>query len=475
MLVLGRAVLSRPLCSSVLVADAGRSSRAMANEAVPKMAAVIQLCCTDDKQANFERASALVREARRRGAALAMLPEACDYIGNSAKQTLELAEPLEGPTLKSYRELARSENVALSLGGLHVLAEDGRRVRNTHVLLGADGEVLATYCKTHLFNIDMSSSGGPRLQESDYVEPGTSITNPVSTPVGQVGLGICYDLRFAEFSSTLAARGAEILTYPSAFTVATGMAHWEVLLRGRAVETQCYVAAAAQTGRHNDKRASFGHSMIVDPWGTVLARCGEGEGLALAEIKPDYIQSVRRSMPVSQHRRKDLYGLVADGETVDVDDAASYDFGGHTIRGTSLVLATRYSLVSVNKKPVLPGHLLVLPRRSGCPRLKDLTAEETADLFLTARRAARVAEAFRGGKSSTVAVQDGADAGQTVQHVHVHVLARAPGDFGGRNDEVYERLDQHDKGNDHQSKWRTEEEMALEASQLRSILREQNL
>jgi len=449
-----------------------------------KLAAVIQLCCTDDKESNWSRASALVREARRRGAALAFLPEAFDYIGRSAKQTLALAEPLDGPTFKAYQRLAREENIALSLGGLHVLVPDQNRVRNTHILLDADGEILATYAKTHLFNVDLSASGGPRLKESDYVEPGTTLGQPVNTPVGRVALGICYDLRFPEFASALAARGAHVLTYPSAFTIATGMAHWEVLLRARAVESQCYVAAAAQTGRHNEKRSSYGHSMIVDPWGAVLARCGEGEGLALAEIKADYVHSVRRSMPLDQHRRTDLYALATENDTVDIDDSSAFDFGGHSIRGSSLVLATRLSLVCVNKKPVLPGHLLVLPRRSGAARLDQLTAEETADLFLTARRAARVAEAFRGGHShgaATVAVQDGEAAGQTVPHVHVHVLARLPEDFGGRNDEVYERLDQHDKedkqdkNGQQSSDWRTDEAMAEEATRMRAIMREQNL
>jgi len=440
------------------------------------LAAVIQLRCTDDKEDNFKRAAEWIREARRRGARLAFLPEALDYVGQSAEQTLALAEKEDGPTLERYRRLAREEGLALSLGGLHILAKGGTRVRNTHLLLGDDGSVLASYAKTHLFQVDLSASGGPRLREADYVEPGGSISQPVATPVGRVGLGICYDLRFPEFSQTLARRGAQVLTYPSAFTVATGMAHWEVLLRARAVETQCYVAAAAQTGKHNAKRSSYGHSMIVDPWGVVLARCGEGEGLAVAEIKLGYADNVRSSMPIESHRRPDLYALVAEGENGHYEDEAVYDFGGHSVRGSSLVFATRLSLVVVNKKPVLPGHLLVIPRRSNAARLDDLTAEETADLFLTARRAARVAEAWRGAESSaaTVAVQDGPAAGQTVAHAHVHVLARTSSDFGGRNDEVYERLDRHDK-EDSGAGWRSDEAMGEEAKQMRVIMEERNL
>ena len=129
---------------------------------------------------------------------------------------------------------------------------------------------MAKYSKTHLFDVEIPEQG-IRLKESDYVSPGKDIVRPVETSIGRIGLGICYDLRFPEFSLALARSGAQILTFPSAFTVATGMAHWESLLRARAIESQCYVVAAAQTGRHNAKRSSYGRTMIVDPWGTVVA------------------------------------------------------------------------------------------------------------------------------------------------------------------------------------------------------------
>ncbi len=158
------------------------------------------------------------------------------------------------------RRLAAQENLVLSLGGFHERLEGRRdKIRNTHVLLGPDGGLLGRYSKAHLFDVDIP--GGARLKESDYVDAGQEIGHPTQVSLSsssscslRVGLGICYDLRFPEFSLSLRRRGAHVLTYPSAFTVSTGMAHWEVLLRARAVETQCYVVAAAQCGRHNQKR-----------------------------------------------------------------------------------------------------------------------------------------------------------------------------------------------------------------------------
>ncbi|KAF6075309.1 nitrilase 1 [Phyllostomus discolor] len=146
------------------------------------------------------------------------------------------------------------------------------------------------------------------MRESNSTMPGPRLELPVRTPAGRVGLAICYDMRFPELSLALAQAGAEILTYPSAFGSVTGPAHWEVLLRARAIETQCYVVAAAQCGRHHEKRASYGHSMVVDPWGTVVACCSEGPGLCLARIDLGYLRQLRQHLPVFQHRRPDLYG-----------------------------------------------------------------------------------------------------------------------------------------------------------------------
>ncbi|XP_051631900.1 deaminated glutathione amidase isoform X11 [Manacus candei] len=271
--------------------------------------AVAQVTSTPDKEQNWCQCSALVREAAGRGARLVFLPEGFDFIGHGPEQSLSLAEPLDGHTVGRYRQLARECDVWLSLGGFHERGSDWDttgRIYNCHILLDSSGSLVSTYRKTHLFDVDLP--GGPSLRESGFTNPGPAILPPVDTPVGKLGLAVCYDLRFPELALALRAQGAQILAYPSAFTVPTGAAHWEVLLRARAIECQCYVVAAAQTGRHHEARVSFGHSLVADPWGTVVAQCHEGPGLCLADIDLEYLQRVRRDLPVQGHRRRDLYG-----------------------------------------------------------------------------------------------------------------------------------------------------------------------
>ncbi|GFR97283.1 nitrilase and fragile histidine triad fusion protein NitFhit [Elysia marginata] len=278
-------------------------------------------------------------------------------------------------------------------------------------------------------------------------------------------------MRFPELSLALAQQGADILTFPSAFTQITGMAHWESILRCRAIETQCYVVAAAQTGKHNDKRSSYGHTMVVDPWGAVVSQCSEGTGVCVAEIDLDYLAKRRREMPVWQHRRIDLYGRVealtpSQGSSFSPDDLSQYQFGHVTVGSSQVFYRTALSFACVNIKPVLPGHALVIPLRPAV-HMNDLTPAEVTDLFLTVQRVSKVVNQHFGASSNTIAVQDGPDAGQTVKHVHVHILPRKPGDFG-QNDDVYDALENHDKKWTENTVFRTEEEMAAEAAQLRT-------
>jgi predicted amidohydrolase len=186
------------------------------------------------------------------------------------------------------------------LGGFWERGDDPKKVRNACVHLRADGEIAAVYRKIHLFDVDLPD--GTRLMESETVEPGDT---PVVTdaPFGRLGLSVCYDLRFPELYRALVDDGAIALTVPAAFTLTTGKDHWHVLLRARAIESQCYVLAAAQTGHHYGRRRSYGHALICDPWGTVLAECGEGEGVAVAKIDPEVVARVRRGLPSLAHRR----------------------------------------------------------------------------------------------------------------------------------------------------------------------------
>jgi len=463
--------------------------------AAARIAAVVQLTCTSDKAANYQRAKELITRAKRdRNASVVFLPEAFDFIGESSKQTLSLAEPLDGPLISDYRQLAKDLDLELSLGGFHEKREEGsdaaakggrERVRNTHAWINCEGDLVATYRKTHLYDVDIPERV-VRIKESDFAEPGDRLVKPVqSQRIGRVGLGICYDLRFPEMSLSLAkgGGGADVLTYPSAFMVATGLAHWETLLRARAIECQCYVVAAAQTGKHNAKRSSYGHSMIVDPWGRVVAQCSEGEGVAAAPIDLDYLARVRQDMPVAAHRRHDLYGLVAkdfvdvvnDNAAETIVDArsgadAAYRFGDVIIPAEHVVLKSRLTYVIVNRKPVLPFHLLVIPLRRSVLRMADLSCEESADFFNVVGKAQMLVERVTGATSSTISIQDGPDAGQTMDQLHAHVLARRPDDFQ-ESDEIYERLANHDKGEESRRGHRTTQEMSQEASLLREKAR----
>ncbi|XP_059210899.1 deaminated glutathione amidase isoform X2 [Centropristis striata] len=270
------------------------------------VAAVCQVTATPDKQANLSACKQLVEEAKERGASMVFLPEGFDYIGSSREETLSLSESLTGNTISQYTQLARKLEVWLSLGGFHERGHDwesDRRIYNSHIIINDKGDIISVYRKSHLFDVELPEKG-VSLKESAFTIPGPALVPPVQTPIGKVGLGICYDLRFPELSVALQRCGAEVLTYPSAFTVATGAAHWEVLLRARAVETQCFVLAAAQVGRHHEKRSSYGHALAVDPWGEVLGDCGaEKPGVVLVEIDLEKLSSTRRNMPVQQHRR----------------------------------------------------------------------------------------------------------------------------------------------------------------------------
>ncbi|XP_072315047.1 deaminated glutathione amidase [Eucyclogobius newberryi] len=275
------------------------------------VAAVCQMTATPDKEANLSVCNNLVEEAKQKGASMVFLPEGFDYIGSSREETLSLSESLEGETVSRFTDIARKLEVWLSLGGFHERGpnwETDKRIYNSHIIINDKGDIVSIYRKAHLFDVELPEKG-VSLKESASTIPGPSLIAPVQTPIGKVGLGICYDLRFPELSLALQRQGAEILTYPSAFTVATGAAHWETLLRARAIETQCFVLAAAQVGPHHDKRSSYGHALAVDPWGEVLGDCGaEQPGLIMVEIHLEKLRNTRRNMPVQEHRRNtDFY------------------------------------------------------------------------------------------------------------------------------------------------------------------------
>ncbi len=268
------------------------------------LAAAVQMTSTSDAEANWHIARALVERAAGYGARFVATPENTNYLGPH-RDKVRRAEPLDlehGTTCHRFSRLAKRLGIHLLLGSFNESSGEPERCYNTSVLFSPEGEILAAYRKIHLFDVEVSAD--VRFVESATVVPGEDIV-VASTPLGCFGLSVCYDLRFAELYRQLRDDGAEILAVPSAFTMTTGRAHWYALQRARAVENQCWVISPAQHGRHDDDglRESYGHTMIVDPWGQVVAAAGDGPGLALAEIDTGIVHRVRRAMPVADHRR----------------------------------------------------------------------------------------------------------------------------------------------------------------------------
>jgi predicted amidohydrolase len=265
------------------------------------LAAVVQLNCTSDEKANWESARGLIERAAGHGARFVSTPENTNYLGPH-EEKVRRAEPLDGPTCGRFADLARGLGIHLLLGSFNEKSDEPHRCYNTSVLFSPQGEVLSVYRKIHLFDVDVP--GGVTFAESATCKPGGEVV-VAETPLGRIGLTICYDLRFPELYRKLVDCGAEILMIPAAFTLATGKDHWEPLIRARAIETQCYVLAPAQHGDHDDAglKASWGHAMIVDPWGLPVATASDGPGIALAEIDLERVAKVRRAIPVGRHRR----------------------------------------------------------------------------------------------------------------------------------------------------------------------------
>lgn len=252
------------------------------------IAAVIQMNSGPHPQANLEQAAGLLTQAAGRGARLAVLPEHFGLMLPEG-QPPPAPEPLDGPTAAFLAGQARRHKLWLLGGSFAQQGARGRRY-NTSLLVDDQGRVRAHYHKIHLF--DLGLPGQEALTESRHYSPGRRLV-VADTPLGRLGLSICFDLRFPELYRRLRLKGAEVLAAPSAFTAATGREHWELLVRTRALENQCYMLAAAQWGQHAPGRASHGQAMIVDPWGRVLAQCPQGVGLACAEIRPQRLGRVR--------------------------------------------------------------------------------------------------------------------------------------------------------------------------------------
>ncbi len=276
------------------------------SQRAPMTVAVVQLSSQDDVTGNLRRVTSLVADAARAGAELVALPENFAFMGEEA-QKRAIAEDVtrgDGPIVSAVVAAARENGVYVVAGGMPEASGDRERPYNTSLLVAPDGRLVAHYRKVHLFDVDLPDA---RHLESGATTAGEEpVATTVRTRAGEdVGLGmtICYDLRFPELYRRLVDRGVRIVTIPAAFTLTTGKDHWHVLLRARAIENQVFVLAPAQHGKHPRGRTTYGKSIVVDPWGDVLAQAAEGEGFAVARLDFEAQDRVRASLPCLDHRR----------------------------------------------------------------------------------------------------------------------------------------------------------------------------
>ncbi|HET9197450.1 MAG TPA: carbon-nitrogen hydrolase family protein [Solirubrobacterales bacterium] len=265
-------------------------------------AAAVQLNSNGDKERNLAAAERLVRAAAADGAEFVALPEKWNLLAGG-EELVAGAEPLDGPSLTAARAWARDLSIHLLAGSICERGGEGEKAANTSVLIGPGGDDLAVYRKIHMFDVE---AGGISYRESEFERPGAE---PIVAALGDLvaGLTVCYDLRFPELFRILALRGAKLIAVPSAFTLATGRDHWEVLLRARAIENQLFVIAPNQWGEAPPHYSSFGRSAIVDPWGVVLATAPEGEGFVAAELDFAAQERVRESLPSLANRQPGAY------------------------------------------------------------------------------------------------------------------------------------------------------------------------
>jgi deaminated glutathione amidase len=262
--------------------------------------AVIQLTSTPDAVANLTRTRGLIAAAARRGARLVALPE--HFAGYGSEEAVAAAaQPLDGPLVTEFRELAGKLGIFLLLGSFPEQAGPAKRPYNTSVLIGLQGQILACYRKLHLFDVELP--GAPAYRESDCTQPGREVVTAALPGTPWVaGLSVCYDLRFPELFRAQISRGANLLCLPAAFTLNTGRDHWEALLKARAIENLAYVVAPAQWGQHAAGRRTYGRSMIIDPWGLPLAQAPDGEVVIYARLDFERLMRLRRELPCLEHR-----------------------------------------------------------------------------------------------------------------------------------------------------------------------------
>lgn len=265
--------------------------------------AVAQMCSAPDKAENLKVMQALIAEAAFLGSQIIAFPENSTFFGEGSHALLQSAETEKGPTLTQLKAWAKDHSIWLHIGSLALKTTSKNKVTNSSFLISPSGKTVLRYDKIHLFDVEVE--GDRPYLESQTIQAGKRIAHK-KTPLGHLGLSICYDLRFPELYRHLSQKGAQILFAPSAFTAKTGAAHWDVLTRARAIENQTYLIAPAQSGFHPNGRETWGHSRILSPWGEVLAEKKTGTGLIYADLDLSRLTHLRKSFPVLKHRRSYL-------------------------------------------------------------------------------------------------------------------------------------------------------------------------
>lgn len=263
----------------------------------PSRVAAIQMNSRDQVQDNLDLAAELVASAVADGARFVLLPEYFYFMGKEDQERLAFGEDIgNGPIQRFLSDLARHHQIWISGGTVPIQSEDPLHLYNSNLLFNDEGHCVGRYDKIHLFGFKDSTES---YAESDTLKPGNTVTT-FTTPIGQIRASVCYDLRFPELYRL--APNCDLITAPAAFTYTTGAAHWEILLRCRAIENQCYVIAAAQTGMHPSGKRTFGHSMIIDPWGNVMAEKADGNGFVIADLDLQRMNTIRQNLPSLQNR-----------------------------------------------------------------------------------------------------------------------------------------------------------------------------
>lgn len=266
-------------------------------------AAAIQMTSTTDVPSNLEQARELLAEARRRGAQLAVLPENFSFLGSTDAERTAAIEPFgDGPAQRFLAEQAEALGLWI-VGGTIPIREGDGRASSRSLLVGPDGRVAAHYDKIHLFDVDIPGRSAERYQESATTLAGTRVV-AAATPLARIGMTVCYDIRFPALFHRLSVLGAEVLVVPAAFTVPTGQVHWKPLLQARAIESLVYVVAAGQCGEHTGGRKTYGHSLVVGPWGEILGELDASPGVACVDLDMIRLRQLRETFPVVQHRRE---------------------------------------------------------------------------------------------------------------------------------------------------------------------------